>query len=75
VYDADPMKKPDAVRYEKLGFDEAIAKELGVMDLTAMVLCRENKLPLCVFNMFEEGVLAQIVSGDTRSGTLVEAKV
>ncbi len=75
VYDADPMKNPDAVRYEKLGFDEAIAKELGVMDLTAMVLCRENKLPLCVFNMFEEGVLAQIVSGDTRSGTLVEAKV
>jgi len=75
VYDADPMKNPSAVRYEKLGFNEAIAKELGVMDLTAMVLCRENKLPLCVFNMFEEGVLAQIVSGDVSSGTLVEAKL
>ncbi len=74
VYDADPMKNPDAVRYEKLGFDEAIAKELGVMDLTAMVLCRENNMPLCVFNMFEEGVLAQIVSGDISSGTLVEAR-
>ncbi len=74
VYDADPMKNPDAVRYDKLGFDEAIAKELGVMDLTAMVLCRENKLPLCVFNMFEEGVLAQIVSGNITSGTLVEAR-
>ncbi len=71
IYDSDPMKNPDAKRYDKLGFDEAIAKELGVMDLTAMVLCRENKMPLCVFNMFETGALDKIVNGDKFSGTLV----
>ncbi len=71
IYDSDPMKNPDAVRYDQLGFDEAIAKELGVMDLTAMVLCRENKMPLCVFNMFETGALDKIVNGDKLSGTLV----
>ncbi|GAA0422949.1 UMP kinase [Cocleimonas flava] len=71
IYDSDPMKNPDAKRYDQLGFDEAIAKELGVMDLTAMVLCRENKMPLCVFNMFETGALDKIVNGDKVSGTLV----
>ncbi|KAG1658078.1 Elongation factor Ts [Nymphon striatum] len=71
IYDSDPMKNPDAKRYDQLGFDEAIAKELGVMDLTAMVLCRENKMPLCVFNMFETGALDKIVNGDKLSGTLV----
>jgi len=65
------MKNPDAKRYDQLGFDEAIAKELGVMDLTAMVLCRENNMPLCVFNMFETGALDKIVNGDKLSGTLV----
>ena len=71
IYDSDPMKNPEAKRYDQLGFDEAIAKELGVMDLTAMVLCRENKMPLCVFNMFETGALDKIVNGDKLSGTLV----
>ena len=71
IYDSDPMKNPDAKRYDQLGFDEAIAKELGVMDLTAMVLCRENNMPLCVFNMFETGALDKIVNGDKLSGTLV----
>ena len=71
IYDSDPMKNPEAKRYDQLGFDEAIAKELGVMDLTAMVLCRENKMPLCVFNMFETGALDKIVNRDKLSGTLV----
>lgn len=71
IYDSDPMKNPDAVRYDQLSFSEAIAKELGVMDLTAMVLCRENKMPLCVFNMFEAGALEKIVNGDKQVGTLV----
>ena len=71
VYDSDPKKNPDAVRYETLGFNEAISKELGVMDLTAMVLCRENSLPLCVFDMFEAGALKKIVSGDKTTGTIV----
>ena len=74
VYDSDPKKNPDAVRYDTLSFNEAISKELGVMDLTAMVLCRENKMPLCVFDMFEAGALSKIVSGDKSTGTIVEAK-
>ena len=75
IYDSDPMKNPDAVRYESLSFNEAVSKELGVMDLTAMVLCRENNMPLCVFDMFEEGALAKIVGGDKSTGTIVEVKV
>lgn len=71
IYDSDPMKNPDAIRYDKLSFDEAVSKELGVMDLTAMVLCRENKMPLCVFNMFEEGTLEKIINGNKHVGTLV----
>lgn len=71
IYDSDPMKNPDAKRYDTLSFDEAVSKELGVMDLTAMVLCRENSMPLCVFNMFEEGTLEKIINGDKQAGTLV----
>jgi uridylate kinase len=74
IYDSDPMKNPDAVRYESLSFNEAVSKELGVMDLTAMVLCRENNMPLCVFNMFETGALEKIINGDKTTGTLVEAE-
>ena len=73
VYDSDPKKNPDAVRYDTLSFNEAISKELGVMDLTAMVLCRENKMPLCVFDMFEAGALSKIIDGDKSTGTIVEA--
>lgn len=74
VYDSDPMKNPDAKRYEELSFNEAINKELGVMDLTAMVLCRENQMPLCVFNMFETGALEKIIEGDSVTGTIIEAQ-
>jgi len=72
VYDSDPMKNPNAKRYEQLSFNQAIKDELGVMDLTAMVLCRENKMPLSVFNMFETGALQKIIAGDKQTGTLVE---
>jgi uridylate kinase len=68
------MKNADAVRYDSLSFKEAISKELGVMDLTAMVLCRENKMPLCVFDMFEAGALEKIINGDKSTGTIVEAE-
>lgn len=71
IYDSDPMKNSDAKRYDTLKFDEAINKELGVMDLTAMVLCRENNMPLSVFNMFEEGTLEKIINGNKQVGTLV----
>ena len=74
IYDSDPMKNPEAKRFEQLSFNQAIQKELAVMDLTAMVLCRENTMPLCVFNMFETGALQKIIEGDTHTGTLVEAQ-
>ncbi len=74
IYDSDPMKNPDATRYDELSFNEAIQKELGVMDLTAMVLCRENQMPLCVFDMFESGALQKIIDGDKQTGTLIKAQ-
>jgi len=74
VYDSDPMKNPNAKRYEQLSFNQAIKDELGVMDLTAMVLCRENNMPLNVFNMFETGALQKIIAGDKQTGTLVETQ-
>jgi uridylate kinase len=74
VYDADPVKFPEAKRYETLTFDQAIAQQLGVMDLTAMVLCRENNMPLRVFNMFEPDALRAIMKGEA-VGTLVEVEL
>jgi uridylate kinase len=71
IYDADPMKNSDAVRYEQLSFDQAIEQQLGVMDLTAMVMCRDNNMPLRVFDMFAAGALQAIVQGEP-VGTLVE---
>ncbi|PID49549.1 MAG: UMP kinase [Proteobacteria bacterium] len=71
IYDADPQKHPAARRYERLSFNEAIAQQLGVMDLTAMVLCRDNGMPLRVFDMFAAGALHAIVQGES-VGTLVE---
>jgi uridylate kinase len=71
VYDADPMIHPDAKRYERLGFDEAIERKLAVMDTTALVLCRDQKMPVRVFNMHQPGNLARIIRGE-HVGTLVE---
>lgn len=71
VYDKDPVKHPDAVRYEKLSYDEAIVKKLGVMDATALVLCRDQGMPVRVFGMNTPGNLAQVISG-ADVGTLVE---
>lgn len=71
IYDADPKKNPAAKRFDRLSFGTAIQSQLGVMDLTAMVMCRDNKLPLGVFDMFAPGALAAIVAGEP-VGTLVE---
>jgi len=71
IYDSDPMKNPDAVRYETLSYDEAIVKKLGVMDTTALVLCRDQNVPVRVFNLFEPGNLLRVVQGEP-IGTLVE---
>lgn len=70
VYTADPEKVHDAVRFDKLSFEEAIDKRLKVMDLTAFTMCRENKMPIIVFDMNHPGNLTKLVN-DGKIGTLV----
>ncbi len=71
IYTADPEKDPAATRYERISFDEVYSKGLAVMDMTAFTLCRENKLPIIVFDMNKPGNLGKLVSGEPL-GTLVE---
>lgn len=73
VYDSDPEKNPKAVRFERLTFDKALADNLKVMDLTAFALCKENNMPIAVFDMNREGNLAAVVKGEN-IGTIVSAK-
>jgi uridylate kinase len=70
VFSADPIKQPDAVRYRSLGYDEVLSKKLGVMDATAIVLCRDNHLPVRVLDMNRPGALLRAVMGEDE-GTLV----
>lgn len=70
VYDADPKQDPKARRYERLTHDEALARELRVMDATAFALARENRMPIIVFSVSEPGSLAAVLGGKGRS-TLV----
>jgi uridylate kinase len=70
VYNADPMKSADAVRYKRLSFDEAIIKNLKVMDATALTLCRDQKLPINVFSIFKQHALKRVVMGEDE-GTMV----
>tara|TARA_R110002072_G_scaffold136932_1_gene279585 strand:- start:277 stop:990 length:714 start_codon:yes stop_codon:yes gene_type:complete len=71
IYTADPEKDSSAVKFETIGFQEVYERGLNVMDMTAFTLCKENKLPIIVFNMDEGGNLARIVAGET-VGTLVQ---
>jgi uridylate kinase len=71
VYTADPEKDPNAVKYETLTFDEAYEKGLNIMDLTAFTLCKENAMPLIVFDMNKAGNLLKVVMGE-KIGTLVQ---
>lgn len=70
VYTADPKKDPAATRFARLSFDEAIARDLKVMDATALALCREQRLPINVFSIFKPGALRVVVLGGDE-GTLV----
>ncbi|MDI3261105.1 MAG: UMP kinase [Sinobacteraceae bacterium] len=71
VYNADPLKHKDAKRYDKLTYDEALDRRLGVMDQTALVLCRDNRIRLRVYDMERAGALLRIVQGDESIGTSV----
>jgi uridylate kinase len=70
IYSADPKKFPDAVRYEELTFDEAIEKQLKVMDTSAFSLCRDHNLPIMVCDFFTAN-LEQVLAGDTSVATIV----
>ncbi len=70
VYSADPMTNPDAERYSELSYMDVIRQELGVMDLTAITMCKDNKIPVVVFNMNRPGDLKRLVLGE-KVGTLV----
>jgi uridylate kinase len=70
VYTADPVADPTAVKLDEITFDEVIAKDLRVMDLTAITLCRENNLPILVFGVMTPGNLRRALQGD-RIGTLI----
>jgi uridylate kinase len=72
VYDADPAKNPDARKFDRLTYDEVLDRKLGVMDLTAICLCRDHSMPLRVFNMHKRGALLELMLGE-HEGTLVEA--
>jgi uridylate kinase len=70
VYTADPEKDPNAIKYETVSFDEVYEKGLKIMDLTAFTLCKENKLPIIIFDMNKAGNLKKVVNGE-KVGTLV----
>ncbi len=72
IYSADPEKDKNAVRYEKLTFDEVYSKNLQIMDMTAFTLCKENNLPILVFDINKKGNLKKLLA-DSSIGTLVEA--
>ena len=71
VYSADPVTNPDAIKYDELTYDEVIEKKLAVMDTAAVVLCRDQNMPIRIFNMGASGALLRIVQGED-IGTIVK---
>ena len=70
IYTDDPKTNPEAMRYKTISFDEAIIKNLKVMDATALTLCRDQKLPIVVFSIFKQGALKRVMMGEDE-GTMV----
>jgi uridylate kinase len=70
VYDKDPMKYPDAVMYQQIDYTEVLTRSLGVMDATSIAMCRDNKLPILVFNLNTQGNIMRMASGEP-VGTLI----
>ena len=71
IYNDDPNKNPNAVRYTTISFDEAINKNLKVMDATAFTLCRDQKLPISVFSIFKQGALKRVVMGENEGSKVL----
>jgi uridylate kinase len=74
IYSSDPEKDPDAKKYDQVTYSEVISKKLGVMDATAVTLCRENKIPIIVFKLLKHGNLKRVVSGE-KIGSIVKGEV
>jgi uridylate kinase len=72
IYDADPMKVKDAIKFEQISFTDVLHKGLRVMDATAISLCRENNLPIIIFNLNKRGNIGRVVLGE-KVGSLVTA--
>ena len=72
VYTADPEKDPTATKFDDISYDEILDRNLKVMDLSAIVMCRDNNLPIYVFNMDKLGNLKRVIEGD-EIGTLVHS--
>ena len=70
IYTADPLKDPTATKYDMISFDDAYRKNLAIMDMTAFTLCKENNLPIIVFDMDTPGQLKQLLMGE-QIGTIV----
>ena len=71
IYTADPMKNPDAVRYEEITYEEALSKQLKIMDSTAFAMCSDNNLPIIVFTFSDPENLDRVLQGDTSIATIV----
>ena len=71
VYDDDPMKNPNAKKFDKISYQDVLEKRLRVMDSSAISLCMENELPIVVFNMTDEGNIMRAIEGDLSIGTIV----
>ena len=63
IFSEDPKKNPHAEKFDRLTYSDVLAKKLNVMDATAIALCRENQIPICVFNLFEQGAMLKAVCG------------
>lgn len=72
IYDADPKLNPNAQRFEQITFQEVLERDLKVMDSSAISLCKDNKLPILVFNMITDGNIEKAVKGDLSIGTIVQ---
>jgi uridylate kinase len=71
VYDKDPLKHPEAVKFDKITYAEVLERKLGIMDLTAIALAEKNNLPIVVFNLSRKGILKRIAKGDLKHATLI----
>lgn len=71
IYDQDPVNCPGAIKYDRISYTDVLSKNLRVMDATAIAICRENRLPVVVFNLLEPGIIQRVISGET-IGSIVE---